>query len=439
MRVSYILFGLIVFVCSCDTESNFAIPDENYFVKFYGEEGDQEGVDFIINTDGSVVMVGNTSRPGVQQQIYVVKVDPNGQVLWQRRIGLPDKIDIARDVELHPDGRIVIAGETEMGSNNHDVYIRTLSQDGSLLDSARHGLNNGSLDTDEQVYSVSIVNGGGIFQPGFIISGSTTFVGTNESTDLHDAMALRFNNSLVRIKESGVDPIWTAPRYGFNRDDIAVKAVEIDPSTIYFFGYSNLIIQTYNGDYNFWYYALSGDGQTKFGPNFFGKASEDEKLNSVEIASNQPGVRYILSGTSTSTGSTKSAQSFVAGLTPQLTFSINDILRERNPTDLGLNSSDLLKVKVKGSFDDSFILISSDSRSNNQGIDIAFVRLKGDLVKASEPLIFGGEGDDFSGSLAELPDGRILISGTMTIGGGNDKGQKKMVLIKLNPEGKLTE
>lgn len=439
MRVSSILVGLIIFVCACDTENNFTIPDENYFVKFYGEEGDQVGVDFIVNTDGSVVMVGNTSRPGVLQQIYVVKVDPHGQVLWQRRIGLPDKNDIVKDVELHPDGRIVIAGETEMGTNNRDVYIRTLAQDGSLLDSARHGLNNGSIDTDEEVNSVSIVNGGGIFQPGFIVSGSTTFVGTNESTDLHDAMALRFNNSLIRIRETGADPIWTASRYGFNSDDYAVKAIEVDPSTIYVFGYSNRIIQTYNGDYNFWYYAYSGDGGIKLGENYFGKPSEDEKLHSVEIASNQPGVRYILSGTATSSGSSKSAQSFVAGLTPQLTFSSTDILRERNPTDLGVNANDLLRVKVKGSFDDSFILISSDTRTVNQESNIAFVRLKSDLVRDSEPLIFGGEGDDFSGSLAELPDGRILISGTMTIGGGNDKGQKKMVLMKLNPGGKLTE
>lgn len=435
MRVVGIILILIISF-SCDTENSFPVPEENYFVKFYGEEGDQEGVDFIVNTDGTIVMVGNTVKPGGTKQIYVVKVDANGQALWQRRIGLPDKDDFAKDIELHPDGRIVIAGETEMGPGNRDVYIRTLSQDGALLDSARHGLNNGSIDTDEEVNSVSIVNGGGIYSPGFIVSGSTTSVITTEATDLHDAMAIRFNNSLVRIKETGADPIWTASRYGFNSDDIAVKVFEIDPSTIYVFGYTNRIIQTYNGDYNFWYYAYSGDGGIKLGDNYFGKASEDEQLNSVEIASNQPGVRYILSGTATGSGNT---QSYVAGLTPQLTFSSTDILLERNPTDLGLNTNGLLKVKVKGSFDDSYILISSDTRSANQGFNIAFVRLKGDLVKVSEPLIFGSEGDDFSGSLSELPDGRILISGTMTIGGGNDKGQKKMVLIKLNPDGKLTE
>ncbi len=429
MRVSSILVGLIVFVCACDTENNFAIPDENYFVKFYGEEGDQEGVDFIVNTDGSVVMVGNTSRPGVLQQIYVVKVGANGQVLWQRSIGLPDKNDIAKDIELHLDGRIVIAGETEMGAGDNDVYIKTLSQNGDPLDSARYGLPNG---TNEEVNSVTIINGGGIFPAGFIVTGSTT---ESSSSSLRDAMTLRFNNSLQRILESGPNPIWTASRLGYTSDDIAFKVIELDPTTIYVFGYSNRVIQSYNGDYNFWYYGLSGDGQTNDGENYFGKTSEDEKMTSLEIATNQPGVRYIVSGTATGAGN--SAQSYVAGLSPTLSFEAPDVLRERNPTDLGLNSDDLLKVIVKGSIDDSFILVSTDTRIVNQGPDLSLVRLNSDLSRSSEPLIFGGESSDFIGSVSELSDRRLLVFGTMTVGGLN--GQKKMVLLKLNPDGKLTE
>ncbi|MEQ1587641.1 MAG: hypothetical protein ABL895_17275 [Cyclobacteriaceae bacterium] len=429
------VFGIILILLisfSCDTENSFPVPEENYFVKFYGEEGDQEGVDFIVNTDGSIVMIGNTERTGVKKQIYVVKVDSKGQVLWQRRMGLPDKDDFAKDVELHPDGRIVITGETEMAVGDKDVFIKTISQSGDPLDSARYGLPNG---TNEEVNSVTIINGGGAFPPGFIVSGSTTI--SNSST-IRDAMALRFNNSLQRILESGPDPIWTASRYGYSSDDIAFKVVEVDPSTYYVFGYSNRIIQNYNGDYNFWYYALNGDGTTKIGENYCGKTSENEKMTAVEVTFNQAGVRYILSGTAT-TITSNSAQSYSAALSPILSFSSSDILREKNPTNLGLNTNDLLRVKVKGSFDDSFILISSDTRLPNQGFNIAFVRLKSDLLMASEPFIFGGEGDDFSGSLAELPDGGILISGTMIVGGGNDKGQRKMVLIKLNPEGKLTE
>lgn len=426
MRIIAIIL-IIGITFSCDTADKFAVPEENYFVKFYGEEGDQEGIDFIVNTDGTIVMVGNTEKSVGKKQIYVVKVDADGQVLWQRSIGLPDKNDFAKDIELHPDGRIVIAGETEMIVGDKDVYIKTLSQNGDQLDSARYGLPNG---TNEEVNSVSIINGGGAFPAGFIVTGSTTI--TSAST-VRDAMALRFNNSLQRILETGPSPIWTASRYGYSSDDIAFKVVEIDPSTYYVFGYSNRIIQTYNGDYNFWYYALNGDGTTKTGENYFGKTSENEVMTAVEITFNQAGVRYILSGTATALGN--SAQSYVAALPPILSFSSGDILRERNPTNLGLNENNLLRVTVKGALSDSFLLLSSENQTDN--FNLSFVKLKSDLSADLEPLIFGGVDDDFSGSLTELQDGRILISGTMIVGGLG--GQKKMVLMKLNPDGKLTE
>ncbi len=431
MRVAGII--LILFLTfSCDTESNFSIPEENYFVKFYGDEGEQEGVDFIMNTDGSVVMLGNTNELGTDQQIYVVKVDSRGLVLWQRSIGLTNKNDIAKDIELHPDGRIVIAGETEMSVGDKDIYIKTLSQSGDQLDSARYGLPN---NTDEEVNSVSIVNGGGIFVPGFIVTGATT---ESNGSAIRDAMALRFDNSLQRILEAGPNPIWTASRYGYISDDIAIRAIEIDPATIYFFGYSNRVIQTYDGDYNFWYYALSGDGTPKLGEYYFGKESEDERLTSVEITFGQPGIRYLLSGTATNI---ENAQSFIGALSPQLSFSSGDVLGERNPTTLGLNTDDLLQVKVKGTVSNSYLMISSETQSDNQGFNIALTRLRGgsDLTPDSEVLIFGGEGDDFAGSVAELPNGRILLMGTMTIGQSSTRGQKKMVLMKLNSEGKLAE
>jgi hypothetical protein len=439
MRIASVIIFLILLTTSCDTERSFPIPEENYFVKFYGEEGEQEGVDFIINPDGTIVMVGNTEKLGVLKQIYVVKVDANGIVIWQRSIGLPDKNDFAKDIELHPDGRIVIAGETEIGVNNKDVYLKTLSQDGAELDSARYGLNNGSTDTNEEVNSVTIINGGGGFPSGFIIAGSTTLVATNDARDIHDALFLRFDNSLNRILETGASPIWGPPSYGYSSDDIAFKIIEFDFNTYYVFGYSNRIIQNYNGDYNYWYFALSGDGTPKLSENYLGKNSEDEILTSLEIASPQAGGGYVLGGTATGSGNTTQAYSTM--LSTILKFNANDIIRETSPTDLGvnLNGDQLVKVQPLQT-SDSFLLISTDTQIPNQGYNIALTKLKFNLLKEwSQTLIFGGEGEDFAGSVSELPDGRILLMGTMTIGQSTSPGQKKMVLMKLNPNGKLVE
>jgi hypothetical protein len=439
MRVSCILIGLVVFAFACDTERNFAIPDENYFVKFYGEEGDQEGVDFIVNTDGSVVMVGNTFRPGVLQQIYVVKVDPNGQVLWQRRIGLPDKNDIARDVELHPDGRLVIVGETEMGADNKDVYLITISQDGSALDSIRIGLQtNGGIQTNEDVSSVTIINNG------FIVAGASTLDtnGNLGTSTTRDAMHLRFDNSLTRIFATWTEITGEKSSLGNVADDIATKVIEVVPNSVYYiFGSTNSPLQQGDNDgvfdYDYWVFQVGNSGVPSSLSLTFGDPTSDEILSHVENSPNQFEPGYILGGiTRRNTGVT---QSYLVKVSKTNDLATTSALFNAAPTDLG-NNVQSSKVRTYKLTDGTFLLLADDFNLANFGSSISVIKLSSLFSREwPTPLIFGGEGDDFSGSVAELPDGRILISGTMTIGGGNDKGQKKMVLMKLNPAGKLTE
>jgi hypothetical protein len=77
-------------------------------------------------------------------------------------------------------------------------------------------------------------------------------------------------------------------------------------------------IHQYNGDYNYWYYSLSGDGVPINADLYAGKTSEDELLTSVEVSPVQSGPGYILSGTATrSTGET---QSYLVKLSSTLTF-----------------------------------------------------------------------------------------------------------------------
>jgi hypothetical protein len=428
MRLAYVIILFLSILSSCDTESSFPIPEDNYFVKFYGNEGDQEGVDFILNSDGSVVMVGNSKTVNDQQLIYAVKVDAQGAVLWQHYYGtsLPgDKT--AKDIELHSDGRIIIVGEFAKGVTDSDVYLFSINADGLLQDSVIVGLNKNGIETDEHVNSVSIISNG------FIVTGSTTKVETNDVGDVRDALHLRFDNSLNEIPQAG--PITWGPRnYGFNSDDVAVKVLEIGVNNFYVFGYSNRIFPPYNGDYNFWIYSLSGNGVPINADLYAGKTSEDEKLTSVEVSPLQSGQGYILSGTATrSSGET---QSYLVKLSSTLTFQPTDILIETNPTDMGTDVGG--NLATKSLLTQEFMLLTNDNTPADKNTNLALTKLTRELTKAWQiPLVFGGESDDFAGSVTELPDGRILVVGTMTVGGLS--GQKKMVLMKLNAEGKLTK
>jgi hypothetical protein len=121
-----------------------------------------------------------------------------------------------------------------------------------------------------------------------------------------------------------------------------------------------------------------------------------------------------------------------------LTFLKTDLIFQKYPINLGVNVAKNLE-NVSLSILDSrmFLLTATNYQTDNP--DIMLVKLNSNMEVEWGPLIFGGEGDDFAGSVSELPDGKILLMGTMTLGGNNVEGQKKMVLIKLNPEGKLTE
>jgi hypothetical protein len=120
----------------------------------------------------------------------------------------------------------------------------------------------------------------------------------------------------------------------------------------------------------------------------------------------------------------------------------DNVLREESPTDLG-NLEDLESdigkhTRIISVAQGGYLLLSNSKLLSNDRLNISLIKLGNTFAKEwQEPIFFGGPGDDFSGSLAELPDGKIVITGTMTLGGVG--GQKKIVLMKLNTTGRVEE
>ena len=85
LRISFLLLLFAPFL-SCDTAADFEDDFKKYFIKYYGEDGDQEAVDFVINDDGTVLLLGNTISPDGQKKISLLKVDAEGNVKWQKKI-----------------------------------------------------------------------------------------------------------------------------------------------------------------------------------------------------------------------------------------------------------------------------------------------------------------------------------------------------------------
>ena len=427
VKVIFLVYVFTTFLISCDSQKSFETPDENYFVKYFGNEGNQQGVDFAVNDDGSVFILGNSKKASSSnQQIYVARVGINGRIVWEKTLGLSLEEE-AKDIEISFDkSSLIVLGNSEKSVGERDIFLIRLTLDGVAIDSTRQGLKLPSgQEADDNAFSVTQINQG-LFNPaGFIVAGATTGLNfATIATDKTDPMHLRFNNNLVRIS----NPTWSdRPTFttgGFVGEEVAVKVIQRSSNDYYVFGYSN----GGDGDFNFLRY-----GRTDLGGEFgsprntdIGISNADEKLNSVSISPAQLGLGFMLSGISQTSSD---GYSYLVKLGSPLSWNDSDVtFRQILPLDKAAKQRSVNYSSLTNGY-----FVASDKAGAN-GTDIYLVKLDNAGKKLFESE-FGGVGDDFVGAVTELPNGRILIIGTMTLGGV--EGQTKIALLKLNPEGRL--
>ena len=357
-------------------------------------------------------------------------------ILKQGSFGLAGD-DFVKDIELTPDGNIIIAAENQKNVNDKDVYLITLSQDLSLLNSKQVGLKKmDGQESDEEVNSVTII------QNGYIVSGSTTAVSTTKQNDIRDALHLRFNNTLSLVDDKS--GLWKHTSGLDNSEDVLIKMFEVNPFTYYGFGYTN----TQRGtvlDYKYWAFSLGASGlPTNNGSDLLdviGDPIQDEKLSNVIESPLQSGEGFVLSGVKRN--SAGESHSFIVKLQKSI-FASGDVL-EKSPTNLGdfsnvananermVNQTRMLPLAGGG-----FLLLTNSNSVSYDNLNISLTKLDNNFsVTTQIPIFFGGAGDDFNGAIKELSDGKIVIVGTMTLGGVS--GQTKMVFMKLNSNGRLQE
>src|SRR5687768_12811671 len=72
-------------IVSCDTEQGIEDPDLSYFVKYYGGDGNQIGVDMLALDDGSFLLLGNSrNADNSDDDILLIRVNAEGDILWEK-------------------------------------------------------------------------------------------------------------------------------------------------------------------------------------------------------------------------------------------------------------------------------------------------------------------------------------------------------------------
>jgi hypothetical protein len=412
---------VLMFLASCDTEKNLSPADDDYFLKYYGGNGNQYGVDMIKHPDGSYLLLGNWETGENERRIYLVKVDLNGDIIWERKLGAAGSIENAKDIEPLATGDFIIVSDHHNG-NNTDVKLIRITSEGASIDSVVFALSGNQVSS-----SVTPISDGG-----FIVTGTTssTEVLVNPDANISDIFHYKISNTY------GFDSIEWSKQNGIATVDYGTKVIEPTPGVFYVFGSSNLSHDAdptiTAGKINLIYYELTSFGVPK-APSFLGDPDIDTKSAFLLPVPAALGSGFLFVGTETPTSS--SINLHVSKLKSPLQFESHS--DELFDSSLPIGSRKLVAVSSTASLinDLGYLLVANELQDDGS-TNIWLSKINhatGALLWSAR---FGTEEENDQGAAAEeLSDGKILLLGTV----GLVNNQSKMVLMKLNSTGQLRD
>jgi len=158
--------GLDVYVVKLNANGNLQ------WTKTIGGPADEIGISLIQTSDGGYAIAGSTESFGAGgADVYVIKLDANGNLQWTKTIGGPAS-EIGNSLIQTSDGGYAIAGYTKsFGAGDWDFYVVKLDANGNLQWTK-------TIDAKNKYYSKSslIQTSDG----GYAIAGHTESLGAGE-------------------------------------------------------------------------------------------------------------------------------------------------------------------------------------------------------------------------------------------------------------------
>jgi len=416
---------IVAGLCACDTGANFDTPDAGYFIKYYGNSGNQYGVDMVVEADGTTVVVGR-SELNAAKRIYFLRLDPAGQVLKERTFG--GVTEEVKDIEPTQDGNYIVLSmftQTQDGENL-DVKLTKISPEGVLLDSGVYGI---AYPYNDYASSVtSLVSGE------YVVAGRAENVTekanpSSSNPDLGDFFLFRFDANLDAVVGNNV---WIA-RSGSGATDGAVKYFELDNGRGVCFGYSKMVGSANPRGNQLLAYTETdalglGSAFQVFNPSGVVNNSNTTVLSVSKTPSFNPG--YFITGVSIN--NLGISELFICKLKGTLTYSDNDVELYNTLSPAGAGQLTGISGTTAAAAPQGFLIAGNDVQQlGTRNIWLSKIDFSG---KELWSVSFGSDqGDDEVGAVTELPDGKILVLGTVELG----DNKKKLTLIKLNSKGQL--
>jgi len=150
--------------------------------KTYGGTGGDVAYSIQQTSDGGYIMAGTTPFGAGSGDAWVLKLDGNGNVLWQKTYGGGEGSDGASSIQQTFDGGYIVAGTTDsFGAGTSDICLLRLDSDGNVQWQKTYG-------GAERDYANSIQQ---TSDDGYIVAGHTYSFGAGYG----DAWVLKLNGN----------------------------------------------------------------------------------------------------------------------------------------------------------------------------------------------------------------------------------------------------
>ena len=125
------VFGIVIY--------STALAQDTLWTRTYGSSGDERAHSIQQTNDGGYIIVGYTNHlPGGDYDVYLLKTNSNGDVLWTRIYGAAG-IDYGYSVQQTSDEGYIISGLTYSNHNYAQIYLIKTNPDGDILWTRKYG------------------------------------------------------------------------------------------------------------------------------------------------------------------------------------------------------------------------------------------------------------------------------------------------------------
>ncbi|NYB51556.1 MAG: hypothetical protein HVN35_03185 [Methanobacteriaceae archaeon] len=237
----------------------------------YGGAGNDAVYSFKETKDSRYILAGNTTSFGSgSSDVYLLKVDPNGQMQWQQVFGGSGE-EWGKSVLQSQNANYWILGSTNSyGSGGYDFYLVETNPEGSLIMNKTFG----GIGDD---YGDSIVEN---VDGSFLLTGSTNSIGSGQ-----------FDALIIKTDQFG-NEIWNKT-FGGEKDDIVTFSRETADHGYLIIGNTNSFG---SGKIDMFVMKTDRSGNIEWNKTF-GGYGDDYASFILETADNG----YLLIGTTTST------------------------------------------------------------------------------------------------------------------------------------------